>query len=205
MDVPTTNQNYYKACIAWVYSQTSTYPNNPNFVQLSCDNPSLDITDTNYITVNNWSTSCSQPAFTDLQSLTLTYVNAAFNAFQTINLSSGNNFKLINSCNIKSTTLGTNLTMMDSFVFPGSKAIGVISMYVNCYCDTSVTFTIRLFDVTSSQVIGLLTGNTNTVPTLVQLNPTGNMSTIDSTWEIQMKVTSGTGNAYYSNTSIEFV
>jgi hypothetical protein len=205
MDVVTTNQNFYKACVAWVFNQTSTYPNNPNFVQASCTNTSLDEYSTDYININSWTASCSQPAFTDLQTMTLTYVDAAFNAFETINLSSGNNFKMINSSNIGKSTLGTNLTMIDSFVFPGSKAIGVITMYVNCFCDIGVTFTIRLFDVTSSQVIGLLTGNTNTLPTLVQLNPTGNMSVVDSTWEIQMQVTSGTGNAYYSDTSIEFV
>jgi hypothetical protein len=114
---------------------------------------------------------------------------------------------IVSSKNILKTT-STSWTMVDNFMFPGSSIASgnVYRILVNAQGESGVTFKIRIYNVSVLQEIASITGQTNTVPQIIDLGSLSNIPSTDAMFEVHVARTAGSdpNGILYQSTLLEY-
>jgi hypothetical protein len=95
-------------------------------------------------------------------------------------------------------------TLILEFEFPGTNEIKYVDSCKILTYINSGTYSLRLYDLTNSNVIAEKTGNNNTTSLLIDMGTLSNLPTNAALFEVQVKRDTGTDNPTSSYTLIKY-
>jgi hypothetical protein len=130
------------------------------------------------------------------------------NSGETSGLSWVNNKKFIVSSRAPYKSTSELWNRVDHFIYPGSSisAANVSRVLINAQAESGVTYSVRLYDATQAVDIAKVTGQTNSLPAIINLGTVANVPSTDNLFEVHVMRTAGTdpNGVVYFSTMLEY-